>query len=149
MPAGPPLGNQNAAGSSYDIEAEAAALDEWSKRCNATALCQFCVERDIYAQRIYEWRDQSKSFAAILKKAKMRIAARLRDKLHDKDNPYNYGLFQREIGQHDIFLHDFEESVKDKEADRRAKALKNESRAIEEEKQKVLEEVQRHKRNPQ
>lgn len=148
MARGAPLGNQFAAGSSYDIEAETKALDEWSKRKDATALCQFCVERDTYAQRIYEWRDSNPKFAETLKIAKMRIASRMRSQLHDKKNPYNYGLFMRDIAFHDAFTHDFEEGLKDKDAERRANALKTEAKASEEAKLEVLANVQRKKRKP-
>lgn len=142
------IGNKNAAGSIYNMEEEIKALDEWSQKDDATALVQYCVERDIYAQRVYEWRDQNKSYAEMLKKAKMRIAARLRSKLHDKENPYNYGLFQRDIAFHDAFTHDHEEAIKDREAVRRAEANKSDARASEEERIRVLDEVQRKKRKP-
>lgn len=141
------IGNQNACGSSYDIKAETKALDEWSKRDDATALVQFCVERDIYAQRIYEWRDEDKSFAEVLKKTKMRLAARLRDKLNDKEHPYNYGLFQREIGSHDAFLHDHEEEVKDKDATRIAKARKADSQD-DEATREVVRQIGRNRKFP-
>lgn len=114
------IGNQNAVGSSYDLDEETRALDQWSKRDDAVALVHFCVERDIYAQRVYEWRDKSPSFAEALKRAQTRIAARVRDKL--QKNETNYGLFMREIGYHDKFLHDYEEGIKDKDA-KRAKAI--------------------------
>ena len=140
-------GNKLACGSVYDLEAETKALDEWSKKDKATALCQFCVERDIHAQRLYEWRDASPAFAETLNKAKLRIATRLREKLHDKKKPYNYGLFQREIGFHDKFLNDYEEEVKDKDEKRRASALRNENINLEIDKQKVLDIIQQNKRN--
>jgi hypothetical protein len=122
-----PKGNTYACGSSYDLDAEADALDAWSKRDDALALCGFCVERDIYAQRVYEWRDSSPKFAETLNKAKMRIAHRQRQKLHDKDNPYNYGLFMREIGFHDKFIHDHETSEKDADARRGKEIAENAS----------------------
>ena len=115
-------GNQAAAGSSYDLNAEGIALDEWSKRDDAVALVGFCVERDIYAQRLYEWRDKSQAFAEILNKTQTRIAHRQRTKLHDKTSPYNYGLFMREIGHHDKFLNMYEDDEKNKDA-KRAKAI--------------------------
>jgi len=146
--AGAPLGNKNAAGKSYNMKDEAEFLNKWSLKEDALALVDYCVERDIYAQRVYEWRDESPLYAETLKKAKMRIASRLRKKLHDKDDPYNYGLFMRDIAFHDAFTLDFEEGIKDKEAIRRASALKSEAKAIEEEKQKVLDQVQRKKRKP-
>jgi hypothetical protein len=145
---GAPLGNQNAAGSDYDIEKERKALEAWSKRPDATALCQFCVERDIYAQRMYEWRDENPLFAETLKKAKLRIAVRLRSLLHDKKNPYNYGLFMREIGFHDTFVHDHEEDQKDKDEARKAKALKTEVEGVEEIK-RLTNKINENKRKPE
>ena len=103
----------------YDTKEQAKALDLWSQKDNATALCQFCVQQDVWADIIYDWRDRCPVFALALKKAKMRIAERLREKLHDKMKPYNYGLFMSEIGSHDQFHHDYVESVKDREAKRR------------------------------
>lgn len=145
MPA--PFGNKNASGKSYDMEKEAKFLDEWSKKPDALALVEYCVERDIYAQRVYEWRDESSLYAETLKKAKMRIASRLRKKLHDKDNPYNYGLFMRDIAFHDAFTHDFEEEVKDKDAGRIAKARKNESQD-DEEAREVIRQIGRNRKFP-
>jgi len=113
-------GNQYACGTKFDIEAETVALDLWSKRDDATALVQFCCERDIYAQRIYEWRDYCPKFAETLKKAKTRIATRIRAQM--QNNTTNYGVFMREIGFHDQFLHDYEEGIKDKDA-KRAKSI--------------------------
>jgi len=113
-------GNQLAAGSSYDLQVEAKALDDWSKRDDATAMVGFCVSRDIYPQRVYEWVDQCPRFAEAFKMAKVRIAHRIRERVNnnDKDKPHNYGIFMREIGFHDKFLHDYEEDVKDKDAKR-------------------------------
>ncbi len=108
----------------YDLDKEAEELEKWSKTDNATALCQFCNLRDIYPDYIYEWRDKSPQFSTSLKKAKSRIAERLRKKLHDKLEPYNYGLFMSEIGFHDQFHHDYHESLKDKETARK-KSIEN------------------------
>lgn len=117
---GAPFGNTNAAGSDYDLNDEARALDEWSKRDDALALVDFTTERDIWPQRIYEWRDKSPLYADVLKKVKGRIASRQRKLLHE--NKYNYGLFMREIAFHDPFLHMFEDGEKDKDA-KRAKSI--------------------------
>src|SRR5580693_1308245 len=113
-------GNQLALGPLYNIEDEARALDEWSKRDDALALCEFAVERDIYAQRMYEWRDKYPLYKETLHKAQLRIATRQRKMLHA--NTYNYGLFMREIGFHDKFLNAFEDDEKNKDA-KRAKSI--------------------------
>lgn len=134
-----PKGNTYACGSSYDLEAEADALDAWSKRDDALALCGFCVERDIYAQRVYDWRDASPKFAEVLKKAKMRIAHRQRLLLH-KDE-YNYGLFMREIHHHDKFLHDAETAEKDADAKRGKEAASEVSEALLNSAKNVLEQL--------
>lgn len=111
MPAGRPP--------EYDLTKQAKDLEVWSKKEDSTALCQFCVEQDIWADYIYEWDARSEEFSKALKKARMRIAARLRKKLHDKTFPYNYGLFMSELGSHDKFHHDYVESIKDNDAKRR------------------------------
>lgn len=132
MPLAPaPKGNQYAKGHgkgrppTYDAEEQAQALLEWSKTDNATALVQFCNKQDINPDLIYDLRDRSPVFAEALKKAKSRIAERLRLKLHDKHKPYNYGLFMAEIGFHDKFHHDYVEGLKDKEAERKSKVAAN------------------------
>ncbi len=94
-----------------DYLAEAIAIEEWSLSPDATALCQFAVLRDVDHTTVYHWRDTCVEFANALKKARTRIAANLRRKLHDKENPYNYGLFQRDIKCHDKFLVDDENEV--------------------------------------
>jgi len=121
-----PKGNKYAAGSSYNIEEEIKALDEWSRRDDALALCDYCVERDIYPQRVYEWRDKYEKYADVLKKTKMRMVARQRKKLRDKDNPYNYGLFMRELAHLDKFVQDAEREEKSFEADLKRKVDKEE-----------------------
>ena len=103
----------------YNVSEQAKALRDWSMTDNATALCQFCTKQDICADNIYDWRDRNEEFAEELKKAKLRIASRLREKLHNKTFPYNYGLFMSEIGYHDKFHHDYSESIKDADAKRK------------------------------
>lgn len=103
----------------YDLKEQAKAIEEWSKLDNATALVQFCNKQDICPDYIYDWRDKSPEFSEALKKAKSRIAERIRSKLHDKEKPYNYGLFMSEIGFHDKFHHDYQESLKDADAARK------------------------------
>lgn len=100
----------------YDMIEQAKALEEWSKKDDSTALCQFCVEQDIYPDYIYDWRDKSPEFSTALKKAKTRIASRLRKMLNAGTT--NYGLFMAELGFHDKFYHDYQESLKDAHANR-------------------------------
>ena len=78
---------------SVDYQEMATSLENWSKTDNATALVQFCNLHDTYPQKIYEWRDASPIFSESLKKAKARIAERLRAQLHAGTT--NYGLFTR------------------------------------------------------
>lgn len=101
----------------------AQALEEWSLRDDSTSLCHFCVEQDTYPDKIYEIRDASEEFSRVLKKAKARIAARLKDKVNQ--GKYNYGIAYRYLPVHDQFLHDHEEAVKDREAERRAAEKKD------------------------
>lgn len=114
-----PKGNKYAAGSSYDLIAIAKSLDEWSKRDDAMHLTEFALEQDVYPQRLFEWRDQEPKFADSLKKAKARIAMRLLRRLHDKINPYNYGVLMRYLPVYDSTLHDFERAEKKYESDLR------------------------------
>ncbi len=110
MPAGrPPI---------YNMIEQAQAIEDWSKTDNATALVQFCNKQDIEPSYIYDWRDKSPEFSSALKKAKSRIAERIREQLHNKQFPYNYGLFMAEIGFHDPFHHDYTEGLKDSQAKR-------------------------------
>ena len=67
----------------------------------------------------------------------------------DKDSSVDVRLKDRWQRVYFKDLKQQEDSDADAEAARRASALKSESKAIEEEKQKILEEVQRNKRTPQ
>jgi hypothetical protein len=111
-------GNQAAAGSSYDLDEEARQLDAWSKLDDSLTLAQFCVFRDTYPQRVYEWIEKSGPFAEAFNKAKIRIATRQHQRLHDKDKPYNYGLYMRMHGFYDSFANSYENAEKDKDAKR-------------------------------
>ncbi len=103
----------------YNLHEQALAIEEWSKTDNATALVQFCNKQDIEPSYIYLWRDSNDEFCASLKKAKSRIAERIRERLGAKEKPYNYGLFMAEIGFHDPFYHDYTEGLKDADAKRK------------------------------
>lgn len=131
MPA--PKGNQYAIGNNggrpptYDVAEQTKALDEWSKTDDATALCQFCNQQDIYSDLVYDWRDRDEEFARTLKKAKSRIAERLRRRLDA--GIANYGLVMAELGFHDKFYHDYQEGLKDKAAER-AKGVEGAKKSI-------------------
>lgn len=111
----------------YDLIEQAKAITEWSKKDDATALCQFCDQQDVSPTYIYEWRDKSPDFSEALKKAQNRLAIRLRSLLHHAPKgkeKYNYGLFMAELGSHDKFYHDYQEGLKDR-ASERSKAIEN------------------------
>jgi hypothetical protein len=110
-------GNQVACGTIYDLVALGNSLVEWSKRDDAVHLSAWALEQDIYPQRLYEWRDQDPWFAESLKKAKARIALRIRDKVQNGE--YNYGIFMRDIPMFDALLHDFERGEKQFDSDLR------------------------------
>lgn len=64
------------------------------------------------------------------------------------DGTINQSIAHRYLRIYDPDLKENEDIDSDAEVARKAAALKNEAKAIEEEKQKVLEEVQRNKRKP-
>lgn len=125
---GAPFGNKNALGCTtsgrpkqLDPIEWADKLLKWAEKQDSFALCEFCAENNTHHQRIYYLKDTSVEFAEAFQITKYKLAARLRKQLHDKENPYCYGLFMREIGSHDKFLYDYENEEKDKDAARRAK----------------------------
>jgi hypothetical protein len=63
------------------------------------------------------------------------------------DGTINQSIAHRYLRLYDPELRESEDNDLNLEATRRASALKSEAKAIEEEKQKVLDEVQRNKRN--
>src|SRR6266403_830640 len=115
----PMVGNKNAVGSPgpsspYDLDALAQALEEWSKRDDAMHFAEFTLEYNEYPQRMYDWKAKSPVFSAAFKRARSRIAIRIRKRLHDKENPYNYGLFMRELGFYDEMIDSYEERKEEK-----------------------------------
>lgn len=99
-----------------NYEEEARLIEEWSKKPDTLWLQEFALERDVEPQTLYTWRDSSPIFAEALKKARARISIKMKKKLHDKENPLNYGLYQREITCHDLLLYQFEKEEKEFEA---------------------------------
>lgn len=65
------------------------------------------------------------------------------------DGTINQSIAQRYLRLYDPELREDEDTTADADAARKASALKSEAKAIEEERLKVLEEVQRNKRIPQ
>jgi len=113
-----PKGNQYALGQGcpqkYDREKLAESLDKWSLREDADHLGKWALlEEDLPCiSYVNRFASESEEFAKAHKKAKLRIALRLRAKLHDKENPYNYGLFMRDISIYDQLLVDTERAEK-------------------------------------
>ena len=64
------------------------------------------------------------------------------------DGTINQSIAHRYLAIYDPELKEHEISLANEDAERKAKALKGEARAVEEEKQQVLAEVQREKRIP-
>ncbi len=116
-----PKGNQYAKGNpnsgrplKYDMEQEAIAIEEWSKKESAINLVGFVCERDICPDYIYDWADRSEVFSQALKKAKARLAER-RERLMNQ-NAINYGSFNRYQDIYDPFLKRHEDEKKNYEA---------------------------------
>lgn len=65
------------------------------------------------------------------------------------DGTINQSIAQRYLRLYDPDLREDEDATADSDAARKASALKSEAKAIEEERAKVLDEVQRNKRIPQ
>ena len=96
-------------------------LNEWSKQEDSRWLGDFLILIEAPSHTyLSRWAEESEDFATSLRMAKLRIASRVRNQLHD--DSYNASLFHREIGMYDSMLkaHDreekeFEASLKDKQ----------------------------------
>lgn len=135
MPAGRPPEKSN--------EEWARLLDEWSKKPDATEMCFFCAENDTYPEKIYELRDRSPEFSQTLKKARQRVAARNHRAV--EAGTKNYGVFMRTIGMYDQSLHDYEESVKDRDAVRGKLSQNQQAPEVLEAYAKLMEQFQKLK----
>ena len=100
----------------YDLNEEAEKILAWVERDDATALVLYTAERDIPYDAIAEWARDDAEFSRVLKRVKQRIAKRQRERLHDKENPLNYGLFMREHHHYDPFLKSCEREDKEFES---------------------------------
>lgn len=105
---------------SFDLTEMASKLDVWSLKEDSTALIQFAALEKLHPDYVYRWSDSSDEFKEALEIAKSRIAVRLRKLLNDKDR-----LIMMELGFHDKFFHDYQESLKDRAAERQAKIENN------------------------
>lgn len=105
----------NTAAEKYDLAEEAKSLEEWSKKPESKYLGDWVLERDFDPDNVSLWARKNVPFSEALKKAKLRIASRLRKSISDPENPYNYGLFMREIGMYDRFLNQYERKEKRKD----------------------------------
>ena len=114
--------NQAAVGSSYDLDQMAKDLVAWSEKDTSLFLLQFCRDKKTHPQRVSEWEKNSPTFAEALRIAKVNICCRQYEKLHDKSNPLNYGLFMRLLAMNDSFVYAYEDREKDKDA-QRSKAI--------------------------
>lgn len=132
MPA--PKGNQYAKGCKtsgrpgYDLDVEAKALDEWSKKPEAINLLGFTNERDYCAENLSVWAHKHKEFAKALKKAKERIA--LRREFWVNNERMNYGIYQRYQGMYDPLLHQYEREQKEFEAELKRKSEDDQTSTI-------------------
>lgn len=136
---GAPKGNQNALGHGrpvkYTWEIKHQIYDdlvEWSKKPDSFNILEFTFDKDYGACDISTWAHEDDYFSKALKKAKERLGNNIRKKLADKDDPYNYGAFQREIGMYDSLLRTHEREEKKYEAECKAKSLVQEQKNLSE-----------------
>lgn len=104
--------------------------------------CDWYTDRGFIRKQWEEFRDKPE-FAWYYEKARSIMASRY------VDGTVNHSIAHRYLRIYDPELKDEEDKDAADNELRKASALKGEARAIEEEKQKVLEDIQRNKRNPQ
>jgi hypothetical protein len=116
----------------FEIHPEALHVSEW-----------YCLEKG-FTETAWETMVKRSEFVGYYERAK-RIVGK---KYLDKTSNVREGVSQRWQRVYFKDLRDEEDETANAEAARRATALKTEAKAIEEEKQKVLQEVKRKKRIP-
>lgn len=115
-------GNQLAVGhgcgrpSKYDLDKEAADLDEWSKREDARSLFEFTFDKDYLAQELTDFAHRSEVFRLALNKAKERISSN-REKLVSK-GLLHATAWNRSASLYDRPLYHHEEEIKDRQSER-------------------------------
>lgn len=103
----------------------------------------YCVEKG-FLESEWETMQRRPEFVGYYEQA-LKIIGK---KYLDKDSNVRNGISERWMRTYYKDLREREDAEADAEAARRANALKTEAKALEEEKQKVLQEVQRNKRKP-
>lgn len=137
---GGPIGNKHALGCKtsgrpvkYTPEIKKQAfidLLEWSKLSTSFNILKFCFDKEYDTTLLGIWAKEDDELARAYKKAKERLGCNIRERLHDKKNPYNYGAFQREIGMYDSILHEFERDEKIFDAELKKKYESESSKQI-------------------
>jgi len=120
-----PKGNQYAVGNpnsgrppKYDeayLEIEAADLLSFADKEDSTSIYQFVNPKEYNVDQLTDFCKRSEVFCHALKKAKARIGYNREKKVHE--NKFNYGIQQRAAGIYDSLLHDYEDSLKVREAE--------------------------------
>lgn len=103
--------------------------------------CDWYTDQGFVRKQWEDFRDKP-AFSWYYEKARALMAGRY------VDGTVNQSIAHRYLRIYDPELRDEENIDADAEAARKASALKGEARAAEEEKQRVLQEVQRNKREP-
>jgi hypothetical protein len=122
-------------------------LVEWAsekhKRGEAVRVrfCDWYTDRGFIRRQWEDFRDKPE-FAWYYEKARSLMATRY------VDGTINQSIAHRYLRIYDPELRDEENIDADQDVARKAAALRNETKAMEEEKYRVLEEVQRHRREP-
>jgi hypothetical protein len=104
----------------HDVKKLAEHLNEWSKDDRNWDLCKWVDEVDIDPRTPARWAESDTDFGQAWNKAKNRIAARRTEMHVIAELPASvYNKYQH---NYDVMHHEFEESLKDKDAKRQAKA---------------------------
>lgn len=103
----------------HDKQALADHLNEWSKDPSNWDLCKWVDEVDIDPRLPRKWCKEDEYFSAAWHKAKNRIAARRTEMATIEELPATiYNKYQH---NYDIMHHEFEEEIKDRDAERKMK----------------------------
>lgn len=131
----------------HDREKIAEELIEWAKQPESTNLCKFCCTREppMNPRKMSEWADEDDFFKEAYETAKAFIGGRREEllskgKLHVKAYDLNATTY-------DYFLKEEKKIQGEIAEDIRARSLKGDARVAEEERQKVMDSIQRNK-NP-
>ena len=110
------VGNQGGRPPVYDLDKEAALLEEWSSKPNSVCLYDFTYDKKYLAQQLSIFAKSSHVFNLALNKAKERIA---RNRLNLLNNgSLHQAAWNRSASLYDRMLRDHEDSEKDKDLQR-------------------------------